>query len=390
MPVIEDLKSLVLASPNYHQSYLTVRHGILEWHAKQQYGDGESLDLAEALTAVRSKGVHFTDKREAAIALLDSWRRRHEIRELCHPSPSRLDKVENVEEAIELLRFHKQLSFFLNDYSINAPKPLDAPDNQWWNKSLPLSFSALEKRRILRALCRLQIMKNIFGDTVYCLKRNCCEICGSRPTWQFGETTKKVRASERLDFDRDAIKEYAFRLFYGTMPPWEYQEMACVFTYLRAKVQTVLDDMANEFRLLMKDTPDKWFCDVLPKEERPPEGLEIDGPDDLPRMTRNSKGIAALGPEFLFRILHMDGPARRNLVITNFRDFWPGPWIGHWLEVPFKCFKMSSLSLNRRINFICRGLRYSGLLYLPSSNQLLVGRKHGSFHMMSTTILGNL
>jgi len=68
VPVIEDLKSFVLASPGYHRAYLLVRHEILGWHANQQLG-GE-LGLAEVLTAIQSKGIHFTADRESAIALL--------------------------------------------------------------------------------------------------------------------------------------------------------------------------------------------------------------------------------------------------------------------------------------------------------------------------------
>lgn len=240
-----------------------------------------------------------------------------------------------MEEAIELLCLHKKLSFFLDDYFVNSPKPPNVPVSQWGSEYLPLKFSSLERRRILRAVCRLQIMKNIFGDTAYCFKRNLCEICGSRPTWQRGETTK-VLWNPPPDIDLGALRESAYRLFYGTMPPWEYEEMGCVFTYLRTKVEVVLEEMANEFRQLMKDRHG-WFHDVLPKEERPPEALGVDELEDLPRISKShSNGIAGLGPEFLFRILHLGGLARRNLVITNFRDFWPGPWIGLWLDVPFE------------------------------------------------------
>ena len=121
IPVIEDLKSLVLASPGYHRAYLLVRYHLLEWHANQQLG--EELDLAEALTAVRSKGIQFTTRRESAIALLDTWRRRDEIRgsSQSHQLPYRLDKPTHLEGIINLLHFQKVLQFFLEDYAANAP-----------------------------------------------------------------------------------------------------------------------------------------------------------------------------------------------------------------------------------------------------------------------------
>lgn len=94
MPLV-DLKSLVLASPTYHRSYLVERIKLLERHLYDQYGD--SLDLAEALTVIRSEGVHFMRQKEDAIALLDRWRRRHEIRKSSHPVPNPLDKAGDLE-----------------------------------------------------------------------------------------------------------------------------------------------------------------------------------------------------------------------------------------------------------------------------------------------------
>lgn len=121
MPDGNTLKSLVLVSPGYHQAYLAVRHELLECLVKRQYSG--LLDLAEALTAVRSKGVHFSLQMKNAISLLDNWRRRNEIRELSQSSSNRLDEPNGLEEIIKLLHFHKMLCFFLEDYSINAPRP---------------------------------------------------------------------------------------------------------------------------------------------------------------------------------------------------------------------------------------------------------------------------
>ena len=64
----DTLKSIVHASPGYHQAYLVVRQELLECLVKYQYTG--FLDMAEALTAVRSKGVL-----ENVVSLLDKWRR---------------------------------------------------------------------------------------------------------------------------------------------------------------------------------------------------------------------------------------------------------------------------------------------------------------------------
>lgn len=84
MPDGDTLTSLVLASPEYHQAYLAVRHELLECLVKRQYSG--LLDLAEELTAVRSKAVHFSHQMENVMSLLDNWPRRNDIRELSKSS----------------------------------------------------------------------------------------------------------------------------------------------------------------------------------------------------------------------------------------------------------------------------------------------------------------
>lgn len=122
--------------------------------------------------------MHFSLKVENVISLLDNWRRRDEVRELSQSSLDRIYQPNGLEEIIKLLHFHKMLCYFLEDYSTNAPRPPWIQPIQWENECLLLRLSLSEKRRFLRAMCRLQIMKNVFGDSVYCLKRGSCPSCG--------------------------------------------------------------------------------------------------------------------------------------------------------------------------------------------------------------------
>ncbi|CAG8057669.1 unnamed protein product [Penicillium olsonii] len=296
IPVIEDLKSLVLASPGYHRAYLLVRYHLLEWHANQQLG--EELDLAEALTAVRSKGIQFTTRRESAIALLDTWRRRDEIRgsSQSHQLPYRLDKPTHLEGIINLLHFQK---------------------------------------RILRALCRLQILKNIFGDPIHCFQYPNCDSCSCTDHWRKREGTKKVRRSHEPRNHQD--DEYAFRLFYGTMPPWEYEEMGCVYSYFREKDELLGKEIGRDLRQLSESTPCEFYSDILPVEERPPPGSTIHSdisfilfPD------QDAEGLAGLGPEFLYRLFHVDRLTRRNIVCRNTRKIWHGPFIGYKISLSWE------------------------------------------------------
>lgn len=324
MPDGDTLKSLVLASPGYHQAYLAARHELLDCLVKRQYSG--FLDLAEALTAVRSKGVQFSLQMENVMSLLDNWRRRNETRELSRSSTNRLDEPDGLVEIIELLHFHKMLCFFLEDYSINALRPPWIQPTQWETECLPLHLSLSEKRRFLRAMCRFQILKNIFGDPVLCSGTGSCDSCGHGKIWQLGETDelRELKRAHGAWF----IHEKAYQLFYGTMSPWEHEEMGSVFSYLIAKIKAISKEIADDLRQLSKSTPCEFFWDILPIGQRPPSGCEIESERDLVHFHQHFEGLAGLGPEFLHRVLHIDRLSRRNIVCINARGFWPGPFIG--------------------------------------------------------------
>lgn len=314
----------MLASPGCHQAYLAVRHELLKCLVKRQYTG--LFDLTEALTAVRSEGLYFSFQMENAISLLDDWRRRSEIHELSQSSPNHLDESNSLEEITKLLHFHKMLLYFLEDYSINAPKPPWIQPMQWENEYLPLQLSFSEKIRFIRAICRLQIVKNIFGDPVRCVKRSSCDSCGRWKYWKLGETDelKKLERENGVWY----VSEMAYRLFYGAIPPWEHEEMGGVLRYLVAKVYYIYKEIAHDLRELSKNTPCEFFRDILPEEQRPPPGSEVEIEHDLVHFPQQFEGLAGLGPEFLYRALHMDRLSRRNILCINKRGFWEGPFIG--------------------------------------------------------------
>lgn len=337
-----------------------MRHEVLRNLVKRLYAG--FLDLAEALTAVRSKGVHFSCRRQDAIILLDKWRRRTEIRELSQSSliqhsSNSLDEPDSLEETVKLLHFHKMLCFFLEDYSINAPRPPWIQHDQWEKICLPLNLSVSEKQRFLRAMCRFQIMKNTFGDTVWCFGtircdfcmddprcegcrafiktqpltkwRNApnCEPCSRMKPWQFERRRESTDVGPTFD-----IHLMAYRLFYGTMPPWEYEEMGGIIPYLDVKIRTVSEEMKNDLRGLIKSTPCEYFWDILPEEQRPPgAGIEIENDLDI-FDDFHSIGLAGFGPEFVYDVLHLDRLSRRNVLCNNARPCYL-PFIGTELNV---------------------------------------------------------
>lgn len=124
------------------------------------------------------------------------------------------------------------------------------------------------------------------------------------------------------------IHKEAYQLFYGTMSLWEYEGIGSVFGYLLSKIKAISEEIADDLRQLSQKTPCEFFWDILPVEQRPPSGCEIECERDLIHFDQYFEGLAGLGPEFLHRVLGMDRLSRRNIVCNNTGSSWPGPFIG--------------------------------------------------------------
>lgn len=301
----------MLSSPTIHQAFLTERERLLSCILQKQYGEL----LPEAIAFIRSRGLFFAKYKEEAIALLDTWRRRQEIKELALSS-SRLVKPTNMEEIMGLLQFGKVLQFFLKDYTVKLPRPGWIEADQW-EKMLPIELSNDEKHRFLRALCRLQIYSNIFAIA-------------------------ERRRNDKDYFDNDwqhlttlpSAEEEVYRLFYGTLPPWEYVEMGCVWTYLQTKFGPVYKVVADGLRDLVEKhgnaSPElrEYFEHLdLPYDQRPWWGGEIESVFQLDDLPDCSNSLAAFGPSFVYRLLHAEPLLQREMVLCN-ASFWRETFIG--------------------------------------------------------------
>lgn len=135
-----------------------------------------------------------------------------------------------MDEILHLFYLHKVFNFFLENYAKGLPPlyPKHAPppsgmenansrgEISWETSVLPIELSHTEKHRLLRALCRLQIYANIFGQPE----------CHWGEEWLPNDWASK----EETDSSKPATEE-AWRVFFGTIPPWEYHEMACVWAH---------------------------------------------------------------------------------------------------------------------------------------------------------------
>lgn len=228
VPDFETLRSLVHASPAYHQAYVTAKREILQGLVHRQR---DPLSKVEAITAVRSFSINAQtiSHAEMVIALLDRRRRAEEIQRLT----ASLAPIEptNLKETVELLRMQKIANFFLQDYRRNAPCPPWMDSIKWGAEILPIRLSDRESSRFLRAFYRLHIYCNLFGSReIY-----------SEEFFPNHRSLTKPHIADAFSYDE------MWDLFFATMPLWEVEEIACVWVYFRIQWTKVFEEVASYF-----------------------------------------------------------------------------------------------------------------------------------------------
>lgn len=286
---LHSLRAIVLASPAYHQAYRPVRGEILRDLLYKEYNG--LVNVPDAVTAIRSKELHASlpSNKERIISLLDIRRRSDEVPE----TPVSID------ETIQLLHLHRIAIFLMDDHCTFAPRPGWMDQTKWKTEILPLRLSETEKVRWLRGFYRLQIFANIFGPIEF-------------PVHEFN-------AEKRDGWDgKTFTMEEAWRVFFGTMAPWEVVELGCVFQYIQERYTEPYYEIAENLSQYGRVT-----MSSLPEDVQVPIGciqwdatdLTLGAGDKLPT-------LAGIGPEFFYKFLtqktFLD---RRNLVLANARTF---------------------------------------------------------------------
>ncbi|EFW13269.1 conserved hypothetical protein [Coccidioides posadasii str. Silveira] len=267
---LSTLRSLIHGSMIYQETFHSAREAILENIIYHQYGH---MGLAQAIAAVQSKGMHASEaSHKPGIATILN-RCRH-FRSGCSSRTLRATVSITAEECVKLLDLHEEFVFFLQDFCLTAPCPPWMDAVKWRSEMLPVRLSDVEAARILRALCRLETFCNIFGvmDREVELKPE-----GKQQASWIGHT-----------YDWAEVWD----IFFGTMPPWEVEEIFCVRAYLRRKYAGIFAEIANDVSRHIPG-PHVYECQL------------------------HLEHMADMGPNFLYRVLHEPHKRRRDMVERN-------------------------------------------------------------------------
>lgn len=314
-PDLDSILALAHASPLFYHAYRHFREDLLTYALYAEY-DG-IVDITDSIVALRSRNLHASvpANSDKIYSLLDQWRRHGEIRSLDLASASDLpDRPINFDEVLRLLRLHKIMKFCLDGFCSSMPCPEWANKKHWNTDVLPIKLSRVEKTRFFRGLYRLQIYGNIFGP----LQR--------QPVYR--EEDYDDEYGEWVDITFDL--EEAWRVFFGTMTPWEFQELRCVWQYIYEQYNEPYAEVAVYFYKfksygLMEHIP-KDQIDPLPVNTWVLDADELSGTS-----FRHQPPLANMGPAFFYKFMSKsDFRHRRDLILVNtrfplqyFPDIWP-------------------------------------------------------------------
>ncbi|MCJ1378707.1 hypothetical protein MMC17_001806 [Xylographa soralifera] len=291
VPDLETLRSLVHASPAYHQAYVSVKRQVLQGLVQRQLN---LVSIGDAITAVRSFNVRAQTPchTEMVIALLDRRRRAEETQHVT-PTFASYDFI-SLEETIKLLSMQKVARFFLQDFCRNAPCPPWMDSTKWAAEFLPIQLSENETSRFLRAFYRLHIYCNLFG-----FREN-----HSEAWFPNRRSLTKPVISSTFEFDE------IWDLFFATMPFWEVEEIACLEAYFRIQWTGIFKEVAPYFS---RDGP--RFGGKLGPGDSPFNCFELVPEDgDYEQCLGN---IVCMGPSFLYKVLHQRTYEKRCGLIAD-------------------------------------------------------------------------
>jgi hypothetical protein len=107
------------------------------------------------------------------------------------------------------------------------------------------------------------------------------------------------------------------------MPLWEHQEMGCVWSYLMQKYEPISKNISYDLRNLMRNTGWHSFWQIDREDQRPPFNPEMECLVSLENFERYFSTLTAIGPWFLYRVLHSERLLQRNMVVAKGRDaYW--------------------------------------------------------------------
>jgi len=215
LPSTQSLYSLIRASPQYYQVFLTWKERILSAVVGRMVIPHV---LPDAIAAVGASHLEPRGPgRETVVSSIESFQYDRKI--------DHSKKLLPLATSVSLCQLHRSVEYFVNDYTRRTTAALkqycqstglthrseitQTPEGQ----HVPLS--SIEEGRLHRAFYRLELYGRLFYRKPF--------------------TEKKLSALEQA------------HIFLAEFPPWEVEELACIRDYILLRLADVFDQVEEDF-----------------------------------------------------------------------------------------------------------------------------------------------
>lgn len=215
---IQDLKSLIRASPLSYRCYVTERRSVLTEVLTREVPPQILMTLfacinAPNVTEPQTSDLTFKDFMDNYPINKQQFTKNHQI-----------ELAAQIDQAILLYNIvNSCITDFIGFCFRNSPIPLNAKDPSQ-------QLSPTERHRLLRAFCRYELFVRLF-----------CE---------YDDLTKIYASASGSSYRWKCFDE--IRLLFSCLSPWEAEEIKCVYDYLIYQYDTVIGEINQEVMLSSK------------------------------------------------------------------------------------------------------------------------------------------
>ena len=258
------LRSLIYASPRYYQVFLAAKESILSEHIKNIISMEAMPDALKASSESRDPpyGLSFRDVEES-LARFDEKLLNSIFMEMKLP----------VSESVRLIKLNNSITYHMEGFAGYTLRNLYvcsmSIDPKLTTTSIdPNSTSETEHIRLQRAFYRVDLFCYVFHSSD-----------------KFNHRTHKQIASKAQEAH-----------FLSRLPPWEVEEIACVWHYLRKRLELLFNGFEDNFVKTALEGSHTGLKNVLAAEDR--EALFKEAHDDSKKHYASQDSV---------NISHMDG-----------------------------------------------------------------------------------
>lgn len=232
------LRCLLNASPIYYRAYIPLQREVLTAIISRQYFQGTAADVVAAILSIDIFHACNTRTKEEVIAFLDRYRH---ARGIMSPNALLIPSAKGGTRLTikELHKFQTCIELLMDEY-LKCIAESNFYRQLCRDTAGKMSLSSLQRMRIVRAICRVQVYSYVFYQP-----RHDGSSLPPVPNW-------------KEYFELEEVTD----LFHATFAPWERDEMWAMYEWFEDWAEEILDTLLESEMDTPTLAPDRMYTTV--------------------------------------------------------------------------------------------------------------------------------